>query len=73
MRRQPRKLHNKGLRVPRPYANPTTFGHLTTMDYWLAMDDLSLGPRDETACVTFRDRATYFISAQGVHDKSAIH
>eukprot|EP00959_Pyramimonas_sp_CCMP1952_P053970 1128733-Pyramimonas_sp.AAC.1 len=45
MRRQHRKAQHKGLRVPRPHANPTTFGHLTTMDHWLAMDDLSRGDR----------------------------
>eukprot|EP00959_Pyramimonas_sp_CCMP1952_P211330 4422869-Pyramimonas_sp.AAC.1 len=36
------------------------------MDHWLAMDDLSRGLRDETARVTFRDRAAVFIAAQGV-------
>eukprot|EP00959_Pyramimonas_sp_CCMP1952_P315032 6593918-Pyramimonas_sp.AAC.1 len=61
-----------GLRVPRPYANPTTFGHLT-MDDWLTMDDLSRGLHDETARVAFRDWATDFIAAQGVHDIYAIH
>eukprot|EP00959_Pyramimonas_sp_CCMP1952_P400135 8383574-Pyramimonas_sp.AAC.1 len=35
------------------------------------MDDLSRGLRDETACVTFRDRATDFLAAQGAHDKFA--
>eukprot|EP00959_Pyramimonas_sp_CCMP1952_P335545 7025879-Pyramimonas_sp.AAC.1 len=37
------------------------------------MDELSRGLRDETACVTFRDRATDILAAQGVHDKSAVH
>eukprot|EP00959_Pyramimonas_sp_CCMP1952_P376488 7885904-Pyramimonas_sp.AAC.1 len=43
------------------------------MDHWFAMDELSRGLHDETACVTFRDRATDFLAAQGVHDKSAVH
>eukprot|EP00959_Pyramimonas_sp_CCMP1952_P237485 4963086-Pyramimonas_sp.AAC.1 len=37
------------------------------------MDDLSRGLRDETACVTFRDRADDFLAAQSVHDKSAVY
>eukprot|EP00959_Pyramimonas_sp_CCMP1952_P214714 4493437-Pyramimonas_sp.AAC.1 len=73
MQRQQREAQHKGLKGPRPYANPTTFGHLTTMDHWPGMDDLSRGLQDETARVTFRDRATDFIAAQGARDKSAIH
>eukprot|EP00959_Pyramimonas_sp_CCMP1952_P301154 6301004-Pyramimonas_sp.AAC.1 len=42
------------------------------MDHWLAMDDLSRGFHDETACVTFRDRVADFLAAQGVHDKYAV-
>eukprot|EP00959_Pyramimonas_sp_CCMP1952_P181924 3803982-Pyramimonas_sp.AAC.1 len=37
------------------------------------MGDLSRGLHDEPARVTFRDRATDFLAAQGVHDKSAVH
>eukprot|EP00959_Pyramimonas_sp_CCMP1952_P395405 8285142-Pyramimonas_sp.AAC.1 len=37
------------------------------------MDELSRGLRDETACVAFRDRATNFLAAQGLRDKSAVH
>eukprot|EP00959_Pyramimonas_sp_CCMP1952_P217162 4541798-Pyramimonas_sp.AAC.1 len=37
------------------------------------MDELSRGLHDETARVIFRDRATDFLAAQGVHDKSAAH
>eukprot|EP00959_Pyramimonas_sp_CCMP1952_P445119 9320474-Pyramimonas_sp.AAC.1 len=37
------------------------------------MDELSRGLRDETACVTLRDRAADFLAAQGVRDKSAVH
>eukprot|EP00959_Pyramimonas_sp_CCMP1952_P294853 6166862-Pyramimonas_sp.AAC.1 len=37
------------------------------------MDELSRGLHDETACVTFCDRAADFLAAQGVHDKSAAH
>eukprot|EP00959_Pyramimonas_sp_CCMP1952_P244659 5114155-Pyramimonas_sp.AAC.1 len=66
MRRQQRKARHKRLRAPRAYANPTAFGHLTTMDHWLAMDYLSRGLHGETARVTS-------MAAQGVHDKSAIH
>ena len=73
IRRQQRKARNKGLKVPRPYANLVVLGHLTTMDHWFAMDDLSRGLHDETACVTFRDRATDFLAAQGVYDKFAVH
>eukprot|EP00959_Pyramimonas_sp_CCMP1952_P340885 7140312-Pyramimonas_sp.AAC.1 len=43
------------------------------MDRWLAMDDLSQGLRDETARVTFRDRATDSLAAQGARDKLAAH
>eukprot|EP00959_Pyramimonas_sp_CCMP1952_P411380 8620422-Pyramimonas_sp.AAC.1 len=43
------------------------------MDHLFAMDELSRGLHDETACVTFRDRATDFLAAQGAHDKSAVH
>eukprot|EP00959_Pyramimonas_sp_CCMP1952_P185244 3873334-Pyramimonas_sp.AAC.1 len=53
MRHQQTKARNQRLRVPRPYANPTTFGHLTTMDHSLAMDDLSRGLRDEIARAFF--------------------
>eukprot|EP00959_Pyramimonas_sp_CCMP1952_P383021 8025871-Pyramimonas_sp.AAC.1 len=73
IRRQQRKARNKGLKFPRPCANPTSFGHLTTVDHCLAMDELSRGLHDETACMIFRDRATAFLAAQGVHDKSAVH
>eukprot|EP00959_Pyramimonas_sp_CCMP1952_P069671 1454404-Pyramimonas_sp.AAC.1 len=41
------------------------------MDHWFAMDELSRGLHDETACVTFRDQPPDFLAAQGVHDKSA--
>eukprot|EP00959_Pyramimonas_sp_CCMP1952_P163806 3424729-Pyramimonas_sp.AAC.1 len=37
------------------------------------MDELSRGLHDETARVSFRDRATDFLAAQGIHDKSAVH
>eukprot|EP00959_Pyramimonas_sp_CCMP1952_P317467 6644311-Pyramimonas_sp.AAC.1 len=53
MRRQRGKAQHKGLRVPRPCANPTTFGHLTTMDHWLAMDPIAGAPR--------RDRVRDFL------------
>eukprot|EP00959_Pyramimonas_sp_CCMP1952_P426410 8931339-Pyramimonas_sp.AAC.1 len=43
------------------------------MDHWFAMDEHSRGLHDETACVTFRDRATDSLAAQGVHGKSAVH
>eukprot|EP00959_Pyramimonas_sp_CCMP1952_P276637 5782354-Pyramimonas_sp.AAC.1 len=43
------------------------------MDHWFAMDELSRGLHDETACVSFRDRATDFLAAQGARDKSAAH
>eukprot|EP00959_Pyramimonas_sp_CCMP1952_P243210 5084066-Pyramimonas_sp.AAC.1 len=33
LRRQQRKARNKRLKVPRPCANPTSFGQLTTMDH----------------------------------------
>eukprot|EP00959_Pyramimonas_sp_CCMP1952_P419687 8790826-Pyramimonas_sp.AAC.1 len=33
IRKQQRKAQNKGLKVLRPYANPTSVGHLTTMDH----------------------------------------
>eukprot|EP00959_Pyramimonas_sp_CCMP1952_P456444 9473172-Pyramimonas_sp.AAC.1 len=34
------------------------------MDHWFAMDELSRGLYDETARVTFRDRATDPLAAQ---------
>eukprot|EP00959_Pyramimonas_sp_CCMP1952_P069126 1443077-Pyramimonas_sp.AAC.1 len=43
------------------------------MDHWFAMDELSRGLHDEIVRVTFRDRATDFLAAQCVHDKSAVH
>ena len=69
LRKQQRRFQNKGIKVERPYANPTAFGHLITMDHWFAADELSQGIHGETACVTLRDRATNFLSAIGVRDK----
>ena len=62
LRKQQRRLRNKGIKVARPYSNPKKFGDLMTMDHWFAADELSQGLHGETACVTVRDRFTKFFS-----------